>query len=69
MLYSCKVYTERAEMEAVSRGKSHVTTKQRCKYTTWMNIQKRAPESESFIQNRMRQERSESARESRIALY
>ena len=45
MLYGCKVYTERAVMAAVSRGTSYVTTKQRCKYTTWMNIQKRAKEN------------------------
>ena len=34
------LYTERAETVAVSRGTSHVTTKQRCKYTTWADIQK-----------------------------
>ena len=32
------VYTERGEMAAVSRGTSHVTTKQRCKYTTSVDI-------------------------------
>ena len=31
-----------AETAAVSRGTSHVTTKQRCKYTTSVDIQKRA---------------------------
>ena len=34
------VHTTCAETSAVSRGSSHVTTKQRCKYTTWMDIQK-----------------------------
>ena len=33
------VYTERAEAAAVSRGTSHVTTKQRCEYTTSVDIQ------------------------------
>ena len=33
------VHTERAETAAVSRGTSHVTTKQRCKYTTSVDIQ------------------------------
>ena len=36
------VYAERAEMAAVLRGTSHVTIKQRCKYTTSVDIQKRA---------------------------
>ena len=35
----CMVYTEHAETAAVSRGISHVTTKQRCKYTTSLDIQ------------------------------
>ena len=34
------VYTERADMAAVSRGTSHVIIKQRCKYTTSVDIQK-----------------------------
>ena len=33
------VYTEHAEIATVSRGTSHVTTKQRCKYTTSVDIQ------------------------------
>ena len=33
------VYTERAQTAAVSRGTSHVTTQQRCEYTTSVNIQ------------------------------
>ena len=36
------MYTERDETAAVSRGTSHVTTKQRCKYTTSVDTQKRA---------------------------
>ena len=32
MVHGCMVYTERAEMAAVSRGISHVTTTQRCGY-------------------------------------
>ena len=41
------VYTERAETAAVSRGTSHITTKQRCAYTTYVDIQKRAVKSYS----------------------
>ena len=33
------VCTERVEVAAVSRGASSVTTKQRCKYATWVDIQ------------------------------
>ena len=32
--HGCMVYTERAATAAVSHGTSHVTTEQRCKYTT-----------------------------------
>ena len=39
MVHACMAYTERAETVAVSRGTSHVTTKQRCAYTTWVDIQ------------------------------
>ena len=39
LVHDCMVYTERAETAAVSRGTSHVTTKQRSKYTTSMDIQ------------------------------
>ena len=39
MAHGCMMYTERAEMAAVLRGTSHVTTKQRCKYTTSVDIQ------------------------------
>ena len=35
----CMVYTERAETAAVSRGTSHVTIRERCKYTTLVDIQ------------------------------
>ena len=45
------LYTERAEMDAVSRDTSYVTTKRRCKYTTSVDIQKCAIKSESLIQN------------------
>ena len=34
------VFTERAEMAAVSRGTSHVTIQQHCIYTTSVDIQK-----------------------------
>ena len=33
------VYTEHAETAAVSRGTSRVASKQRCKYTAWVDIQ------------------------------
>ena len=39
MVHGCKVYTERTKMAAISRGTSHVTTRQFCKYTTWVNSQ------------------------------
>ena len=39
MVHGSMTYTERAETAAVSRGTSHVTTKQRVKYTTSVNIQ------------------------------
>ena len=42
MARGCVVYTERAETAAISRGTSHVTTKQRYKYITSLDIQKRA---------------------------
>ena len=32
------VYTERVDVAAVSRGTSHVTTKQPCKYTTSVDV-------------------------------
>ena len=38
IVHGCTVYTERAETTAVSC--SQVTTKQRCKYTSWMDIKK-----------------------------
>jgi len=40
MVHGCMVDTERAEMAAVSRSTSHVTVKQRCNYTTSVNIKK-----------------------------
>jgi len=45
MVHGCVVYTERTETAAVSRDTSHVTTKQRCKCTTSVDIQKRGIES------------------------
>ena len=45
MMRGCMVYTERAETAAVSRGTSQVTDKQRCKYTTSVDIQKHAIKS------------------------
>ena len=38
-MHDCTVYTERAETAAVSRGTSHVTTEQHCRYTTSVDIQ------------------------------
>ena len=37
-VHACIVYTECAETAAVSRGTSHVTTKQHCKYTNLVDI-------------------------------
>ena len=42
MAHGCTVYTERAQTAAVSRGTSHITTTQRCEYTTSVEMQKRA---------------------------
>ena len=39
MVHGCMVYTEYAKMAAVLHGTSHGTTKQRCKYTTLVDIQ------------------------------
>ena len=39
------VYTERADTAAVLCGTSHVTTKQRSKYTTSMDTENRAIKS------------------------
>ena len=38
-VHGCMVYTERAEMATVSSGTSNVRTKQRCNYTTVVDIQ------------------------------
>ena len=58
---------------SVSLGISHVTTKQHSKYTTTVDIQKRVIKKASHLLRiaggAVRQERSESARERRIALY
>ena len=61
MVHGGMVYTELAEMAAVSCGTS-------CKYTTSVDIQKRAIKSYSYSY-RLTCERCESARERRIALY
>ena len=39
IVHGCMIYTERAEMAAVSRDTSHVTTKKRDKYTIVVDIQ------------------------------
>ena len=39
MVHGCMVYTVRTGMAAVSHGTSHATTKQRCMYTTSLDIQ------------------------------
>ena len=39
MVHGYVVYTDRAEMAAVSRGTSPVTTKRRCKGTSLVDIQ------------------------------
>ena len=64
------MYTERAaQTAAVSRGTSHVTTKERCKYTTSVDIQKRAMKSYSHsLRITHGKERSESVQERRIAI-
>ena len=49
MVHGCMVYTERAEMTAVLRGTSHVTVKQRCKYTTAVDIKRRGLKSKSLM--------------------
>ena len=64
--YGCMVYTERAEMAAVSSFMWHQPC-QRCKYTTSVDIQKRAIKAINSCRSTC--ERGESAREQRIALY
>ena len=39
MMHGCMAYTERSDMAAVSRDTSLVTSKQRCKYITSVDIQ------------------------------
>ena len=39
MVHGCMVYRECSKITAVWRGINHVTTKQYCKHTTWVNIQ------------------------------
>jgi len=66
------VYTERAETAAVSRGTSHITSKQRYNnlYVTSVGIPKtRYKNLQSLILNHTRQGLNESVRTWRIALY
>ena len=59
-----------AETAAVSPGTNHATTKQRCQYTTLVDIVNMCYKSiQSLIQNHMWHERSEPAQEQRIVLY
>ena len=46
MVHGCMVYTERAEMAAVSCGTSHTTAVS--KYTTSVDIEKRATKKKLF---------------------
>ena len=62
------VYTERAESQQFWRGTSHAAAKQRCMYTTSMDIQN-ALQNAAIVSNHMRQNRSGAARERRIALH
>ena len=67
MVHGCMVYTERAETDfSGSRFLWHQPC-QRCKYTTSVDIQKRA--IKTIHSYRITCERSESAWEWRIALY
>ena len=49
MVHVYMVYTERAETASVSRGTSHITTKQRCKYTTSVDIKTCYKKRQSLI--------------------
>ena len=64
MVRGCMVYTERAEMAAVSRGASHASAVS----TSLRWIVKNALQK-AIRSCRIACERSESARERRIALY
>ena len=64
--HGCMVYTERTETLSGSRFLWHQPC-QRCKYTTSVDIQKHA--IKTIHSCRITCERSESARERRIALY
>ena len=67
MVHGCMVYTERAEMAAVSCGTSHTTAVS--KYTTSVDIEKHATKKEAIHSCRITCERIASARERRIVLY
>ena len=49
MVHGCMDYTERAETASVSRGTSHVTTKQHCKYTNSVDIENALYKSYSHL--------------------
>ena len=69
MVHGCLVYTERAEMTAVSRGTctSHVRIKQRCNYTICLDIQSWLYKATvTDLESHMRQEHSESVPQRRI---
>ena len=51
MVHGCVVSTECGKMAAVSHGSSHVTTKERCKYITSVDIEKRTIKSRSRTQS------------------
>ena len=66
MVQGCMVYTERAETAAVSCGTSHASAVSTHHFSRWIfknELQK------AFDSCRITRERSESARERRIALY
>ena len=60
MVYGCMVYTEHAKMATVSGGTSHITTKQCCNYTTWVDISNRTVKLESNSQSVTQQSLSHS---------
>ena len=53
MVHGCMVYTECIKMAAISCGTSYASTVTDCKYTTLVDIQKRAIKSYSLMQNHM----------------
>ena len=68
MMQGCVVYG--AKTEAVLGGTRHVKTKQHCKYTTLVAVQKTCyKKPQSLISSHIWHEHSESAREQRKVLY